>query len=126
MALDDPSAMQELRRECDIAITANEPATAPQVAILLHRLSLHYPDRKLNDKEAASVAQDWLSDLAGIPYDLIESAFTAWRRGPKSSFYPKPGEILAIIESEVRYRKHLAKRAREALELLNRSQSLDK
>lgn len=86
---------------------------------MLHRLSLHYPDRKLNPKEASLVAQDWLSDLDEVPFDILELAFKRWRTGPKCAFFPKPGEILALVESEQRVRRYLAKRAAEVMDGLN-------
>ena len=106
----------DLRRECAIVLAASEPATSVEIGVMLHRLSLHYPDRKLNPKEAALVAADWLADLDGVPFDLIETGFKRWRTGPKCAFFPKPGEILALIDFDHRLRKTLAKRAAEITE----------
>lgn len=120
-AAHNPDFERELRRECRLAIASDETATPAEIGILLHRLSLHYPDRKLNPKEAALVAQDWLQDLDGIPHDLVELAFSKWRRGPKCAFFPKAGEILELVKAEVTMRKFLAKRAAEVAAALGGS-----
>lgn len=99
-------------------LAASEPATSVEIGVMLHRLSLHYPDRKLNPKEVALVAADWLADLDGVPFDLIELGFKRWRTGPKCAFFPKPGEILALIDFDHRTRKALAKRATEITDAL--------
>ena len=109
----DREFCHDLSRECAIVLAASEPATSVEIGVMLHRLSLHYPDRKLNPKEAALVAADWLADLDGVPFDLIEIGFKRWRTGPKCAFFPKPGEILALIDFDHRTRKALAKRADE-------------
>lgn len=114
----DREFCHDLSRECAIVLAASEPATSVEIGVMLHRLSLHYPDRKLNPKEAALVAADWLADLDGVPFDLIETGFRRWRTGPKCAFFPKPGEILALTDYERRMRKALAKRADEITEAL--------
>ena len=106
-------------RLCEVAAT---PASAKQIAVHLHRLSLHYPDRKLNEKEAALVAADWLRDLDGVPEDLVEAAFARWRKGPKCAFFPRAGEVLALIEIEQRTRRFLAKRAAEVTDAIRKRQ----
>ena len=102
-----------LRAECQSVQAAVQPAQAVEIAVLIHRLSLHYPDRKLNQQEAQLVTEDWLEDLDGLSHDLIELAFKRWRQGPKCAFFPKAGEILALVNHEMAIRKLLAKRAEE-------------
>ena len=114
----DREFCHNLRRECAIVLAASEPATSVEIGVMLHRLSLHYPDRKLNTQEAKLVAADWLADLDGVPFDLIETGFKRWRTGPKCAFFPKPGEILALIDFDHRVRKKLAERAAEITDTL--------
>lgn len=115
-AASDAEFRHGLSREAAICAAAAEPATSAEIGVMLHRLSLHYPDRKLNQTEAALVAKDWLKLLDGVPFDLVELGFSRWLGGAKSSFFPKPGEILTSIDYEIRLRKTLAKRAAEITE----------
>lgn len=105
-------------QDAETAIAASEPATNEELGVMLHQLSLHYPDRKLNDKEAYSVGRDWLRDLQGIPADILTIAFDRWRTGPKCTFFPKSGEILGLVKTELAFRKMLAKRAKEVSDAL--------
>jgi hypothetical protein len=116
VALASPEDRAAIEREARLAVTASQPAEPHEIAALLHRLSLHYPDRRLSEKEATLVACDWIDDLADVPADLIEAAFKRWRTGPKSAFFPRVGEVLALIETERLYRRALARRGAEVLE----------
>ncbi len=118
MALASPAKHHEIAQDARQAVEAARPADAQDIAARLHRLSLHYPDRRLSEKEATLVALDWIDDLAEVPADLIDAALKRWRTGPKAAFFPRAGEILALIETECLYRRALAKRGREVLERL--------
>lgn len=114
----DAAVRDDLRRECAVAIASATPAEPAQIGILLHRLSLHYADRKLTAREAQLVAEDWLNDLDGLPLDLAELAFRRWRTGPKCAFFPKAGEILGLVEVERRTRAILHRRAQAVIEAM--------
>jgi len=105
----------ELIAECEMVLAASQPATTKEVAILLHKLSLHYPERKLSASELQMVAEDWLSDLNGAPYDVIEQAIAKWRRGPQCQFYPKSGQILELVNEIGGYRMALVRRAEDVI-----------
>ena len=117
-ALASPEDRLTIEHEARLAVDASQPAEPVEIAALLHRLSLHYPDRKLSVKEATLVAEDWIDDLADVPGDLIQAAFKRWRTGAKSAFFPRVGEVLALIETERLYRRALARRGRAVLDRL--------
>ncbi len=104
--------------EAKLVVATAVPASLADIAVQLHRLGLHYPERRLSEREAQLVAEDWIKDLKGIPIDLIATAFDRWRTGPKCQFFPKSGEVLAIIDADRRYREQLAKRAAHILDAL--------
>ncbi|MFT4091858.1 MAG: hypothetical protein QM645_14085 [Asticcacaulis sp.] len=114
-----PETCSVLLAEAKQALTQATPATLPEMAVLLHRLGLHYPERRLSEREHQLVTEDWLRDLQGLPADLIALAFTRWRSGPKCAFFPKAGEVLALVDRERRTRIQLAERARFILHALS-------
>lgn len=101
----------ELIKECEIVLAAAQPATGLEIAVVLHRLSKHYPERKMSEDDLLDVSKDWLEDLDGLPLDIIEAAVSEWRRGEKCEFFPKSGQILRLVDGKGRYRLALAQRA---------------
>lgn len=120
-ARSDPEFLIQLVHECRVVSAANTPATSIEIGLMLHSFSFHYPDRKLNDEQQKSVNFDWILDLNGIPADLIAVGLSRWRRGPKCAFYPKAGEIIDLIKSDIGFRTTLAERAGSVLAILGAS-----
>jgi hypothetical protein len=83
------------------APTSQLPTTQPnerkQVAAILARLSLHYWRPDYTPEQAKLLIQDYLDDLAGYSVVEIERAVMTYRRLPDSKFFPKSGELLAIM-----------------------------
>ncbi len=76
------------------------PAGTDAAVIPLSRLSVHYwqPDRPVAHWQI--VVEDFRSGLSRFPLDLIEDACRMWREAtdPPNRFFPKPGELIALIE----------------------------
>ena len=87
---------EEAERRLQAYRAALQPAGGDAAIIPLTRLSTHYwqPDRP--DKHWKIVVEDFKADLGRYPIDLIETACREWRTGP-NSFFPKPGELIALI-----------------------------
>ncbi len=79
------------------------PADTDAAIIPLSRLSVHYwqPDRP--QEHWTVIIEDFRSGLSRFPLDLIEDGCRKWREAtiPPNKFFPKPGELYALIEPTV-------------------------
>lgn len=55
---------------------------------------------------------DWIDDVGTIPADILASACQQWRRGD-NAFMPTPGQIIALCEPILTFRKAIIGRAKE-------------
>lgn len=76
----------------------------------IERLANHYHAQPRDEVASRFYAEDWLSDVAHIPADIIEAACVAWRRSD-NRFMPSPGQLLAHAELILKYRRFYADRA---------------
>lgn len=103
--------------ECRQIIAAEQPARPDQFALILEKLSLHYPESKLTPAERKLVLQDWRRLMGDLPPDILQAAVDAYVMSP-ARFFPTPGQLYAAADKIWSYRKLLARRARETLELI--------
>lgn len=103
--------------ECRTALDATRPATQTQFAVILEKLWLHYPEHRLDAAEQKLVKQDWWRLMGHLPADILQAAADAYVLSP-ARFAPTPGQLLALVVKPMSYRKALADRARETLELI--------
>ena len=105
-----PENALEAAREYRNAI---EPFTRPcepeRLGVALKRLSLHYAIPQMTETERDSFWADYRADIGHIPGDLIEDACEQWRRDPARKFFPRPCELLEMVEAT--YKRRLDKHA---------------
>ncbi len=70
----------------------------PRLLELLSRLRLHCPMRDMAEAEARLLLEDYLTDLAEVPVDIIEAECIRWRRSQK--WFPSIAELLAACEPD--------------------------
>jgi hypothetical protein len=87
-------------------------ATDIEIATLIEGLRRHYPAQPLD----ADGWGDWYDDFADVPPDIIAAACRDWRRSD-NRWAPTPGQLLALCV-DAKIRKHLSRRAEEAITLL--------
>lgn len=104
-------------RECQQILSAERPAKVEQFAVILEKLSLHYPENRLSPAEQKLVLQDWRRLLGHMPADILQAAADAYVMSP-ARFMPTPGQLNAIAEKLWGYRKRLADRARDTLAMI--------
>lgn len=104
----------EVVRECQQVLAAEKPAQPEQFAVILEKLSLHYPENRLSPAEQKLVVQDWRRLLGHLPADILQAAADAYVMS-SARFMPTPGQLYAVAEKLWGYRKCLAERARETL-----------
>lgn len=97
-------------------LAAESPkAAVKDFAVHLGKLSLHYWRPDFTPDQAKQFNADFVSDLDGITADELAGACAAWRRNPANRFFPRPGELLALVQDGKRDR---ALRKAGALRLL--------
>lgn len=68
------------------------------VLVALNRLALHYWRPDFTPSQAKAVMGDYLEDLAHYGAERVEEACRRWRCDPANKFFPRPGEMLALIQ----------------------------
>jgi hypothetical protein len=84
------------------------PADALDAALLLKRLTLHYPPPQTphTAHESAARWDDWFRflDQESVALDLLQQACDHWALSTER-FFPSPGQLLALVRQAVRLRK---------------------
>ncbi|MDF1769857.1 hypothetical protein [Maricaulis sp.] len=93
------------------------PATPDAIIYHLEALTVHHPQRSLDGPAYDIWARDWLEDLREYPPDILQAAFTQWRRNA-SPWMPKPGQILALAAPILAYRNALKGRCTSIVKAL--------
>ncbi len=86
-----------------------EPATKAEIISMLGQLALHYWRPDFTKDQARLLYGDYIHDLSAYPKALIENAIAIYRRKPDAQWFPKVGQLIALIEPE--YRNRLSVRA---------------
>ncbi len=68
------------------------------VAAALLKLQAHYWRPDFTPAQAKALYADFMDDLGHLPPDILDAAITKYRRDPKSEWFPKPSQLLAIAE----------------------------
>lgn len=79
-------------------------ATPAQIGAQLATLIPHYWQPDLSDAQMRSKFHDFYCDLEGVTVAGIVAAVVAYRRNPKSEYFPKPGPFRALCEDDIRER----------------------
>ena len=107
--------------ECRAVQLAAEPATLKQFGAEVERIDLHYPQTRLTADELLVVKRDWRRLLGHLPSDIVQAAADECLL--KHKFRPSVAEFNAIAEPMWKWRQALARRAAEALSLMNRQEA---
>ncbi len=108
--------MEESLSECRAFLAVHRPSPSSFFAQQVERLATHYPEGKLTPGEQKVVMADWFRLLRHVPADILADGVDAYLLTP-ARFFPTPGQFLELIESKIRYREALARRAQAALDL---------
>lgn len=106
-----------LRAESERVLAMMEPTTIGRFAVEVERLAAHYPENRLTPGEQKVVKADWWRLLGHVPLDLMQTGVDRYVLSP-ARFFPTPGQFLAGIAEDLRYRQVLADRAKELLVLI--------
>lgn len=104
-------------RECRAILAAEAPANVEAFGVILEKFGLHYPESRLEAPEHRLVMQDWRRLLGHLPPDILQAACDAYLMSP-ARFFPTPGQLNALAEKLWAYRRMLASRARQTLDLI--------
>ena len=107
--------------ECRAVQLAAEPATLEQFGVDVERIDLHYPQTRLSPDELLVVKRDWRRLLGHLPPDIVQAAADDCLL--KHKFRPSLAEFNAVAEPMWKWRQGLARRATEALALMNRQEA---
>lgn len=88
-----------------------QPASPEQISRHFLALAVIYPTAALTEEQANLKFQIFCADLAKIPDRILLNACAKFRRAinPPNRFFPAPGELLALAESEMREMLRLLK-----------------
>lgn len=100
---------------------AAQPATLEVFGKQIERMNLHYPASKLSDDELYIVTRDWRRLVGYLPADIVAEAVDECLLRRK--FRPNLAEFVEVAEPMWKWRQALAKRAAEALDLMNRQEA---
>lgn len=78
-------------------LSPENPNWVAAVTATLARLALHYWRPDFTDKQAALLISDYIRDLEGYSVIQVERACMVFRKGPENKFFPRSGELLAIL-----------------------------
>jgi hypothetical protein len=113
------------RRDAEEVVLAATPATDAEVGKVIFGLLIMYEsfDRR-GEASKAVVIDQWRRSLTGWPVDVLEQAAQTYLDSEKASFVPQPGDVLKHCETIGRFRRALAKKARDFLDLASSSNPL--
>ncbi len=102
----DRQAANRFLREHAAEFTAS---TREQIGYVLGRLAVYYPPTNLSRSQQKTRSEDYIDDLQGIPFDLLELAAKRYRNqtGPKYDFYPRPAHLKREIADELHRRRFI-------------------
>lgn len=109
---------QSLIEDAETIIDANTPASEAELGRVMFGLLIMYPefDRR-SEQSKAMVVDQWRKSLSDWPIDILEEATQAWINGEKSAFVPQPGDVLKVCERIGAFRRAMAKKARDFLDM---------
>lgn len=81
--------------------------TALEINAILSRLSLHYWRPDFGPGQVRLLLADYLDDLHGYSVEAINAACTQYRRNPENKFFPRSGDLLALLKPKSEPRHHL-------------------
>jgi hypothetical protein len=96
--INQPSSIKFSRERSVVPATGS--ATASQIRKHLAVLSLCYPQQEMSEAQANLKFQIFCDDLAQFPERVIAAACLAYRRDPKNTFFPTPGQLYALCKEE--------------------------
>ncbi len=98
-----------------------QPASAAEAGFELKRLSVWCPMANRDVRDFKMMIHDALTDLAGIPLDLIQKACSLHRNDPdpRCDFFPRPARLKTLIDNEWRLRRLQLFRLERLLEIAN-------
>jgi hypothetical protein len=106
-------------RQLEISL---KPANTREILTLLAKLRLHFASSVMSEEEVAILLEDYLTDLAPYPADIIEQACIEYRKDGKNLFFPKIGQLLTLMDKYWYPRKFKLKKLNKLLELSNQQQ----
>lgn len=80
-----------------------QPSPRRQIAAILSRLALIYWRPDFTQEQARLVIENYLSDLEGYTPAEVDAACAKYRQLPTSEYFPKPGQLLAILNPAPKY-----------------------
>lgn len=78
--------------------TKAEPQKETALTMLLMRLAVHYYRADFNQQQATSLIRDMVEDLGNYVVQEVDAAIRAYRLDAKERYFPRSGQLKAIIE----------------------------
>lgn len=115
----NPIVANAYRHDAQAVILANTPATESEAGKVIFGMLIMYEsfDRR-GEQSKAMVIDQWRKSLVDWPVDVLEQAAQEWINGDKAAFVPQPGDILKTCERIGAFRRSMAKKAAELLDMM--------
>lgn len=111
-----------LEVDAERVLLANTPATESELGKVIFGLLIMYDSFERRPQESKTMVIDqWRKSLSGWPVDVLEEAAQRWINGPKASYMPQPGDVVTACEEVGRYRRAMAKKAADFLDMTHGS-----
>jgi hypothetical protein len=99
-----------------------KPASPKEILTLLAKLRLHFVSNNMNQRELALMLEDYLTDLAPYPKDILEKACIEYRQNGANTFFPKIGQLISLMHKPWHARRFKLEKLQKLLELSNQKQ----
>jgi hypothetical protein len=100
-------------RQIEIAL---KPAKPRKILSALARLRLHYATSHMSEQELALMLEDYINDLAEYPKDILENACIEYRKDGRNLFFPKVGQLIALVKQPWQLRKEKLHKLKKLVE----------
>jgi len=97
---DDQLPMKTSQQEPSKQLRSSQDDPAKRISASLAKLALHYWRPDYTPAQANLLMMDYLNDLKGITPEAVEAACEKYRKNEKNSFFPRSGQLLALIDEK--------------------------
>lgn len=97
---DQPHTIISLAERKRQSETPYDPQKRAATILMLARLSSHYYRPDFSQGQATLLVEDMADDLSEFTFAEIENAIRDYRRDNANKFYPRSGDLIALIQGK--------------------------